>query len=296
MTDCHLKGVGLKGSRKDISFTGNSIFARGKAAVVRLKQCEIADAPGGVAVFASDGGAIEAEACEIRNAAFFAVYAGTGRDEAPCRVKLKGGRIVSNRAGLKVATGGAGSVEGTEFRQNVAGIEIADAGTSATFSKVVLTESRDLGLLVHSRADVTLADCTIDNNAGGGAQVGVAGKPESRADLALENCRIGSNREFDVKAGTQSRLTVKNCTWTTPGGRPMLAIEQQTITQFEPPLGGLAGGVVMPVKKVKQTASNDKDTPARPGPPQRSAPSRTPPPDPVGQAIDAINKLRRIIR
>ncbi len=295
MTDCHLTGVGLKGSRTDISYTGSSVFARGKGAVVRLKQCEIADAPGEVAALASDGGAIEAEACEIRNADFFAVYAGTGRNEAPCHVVVKGGRIVNNRAGLKIATGGSGSVDGTEFRQNGIGIEIADAGTSATVRKAVLAENRGMGLLTVSRADVSLTDCSIENNAGGGVQVGVVGKPESRADLTLENCRIGSNVEFDVKAGAQSRLTVKNCTWTTPGGRPKLAIEQQTFTQFEPTLDGLAGGVVMPVKKTKQTASND--TPARPAP-QRSTPSRTPPPnqDPVGQAIDAINKLRRIIR
>lgn len=294
MTDCHLTGVGLRGSRKDIRFTGNSVFACGKGAVIRLKQCEIADTPGEVAAFASDGGAIEAETCEFRKSDFFAVYAGTGRNEAPCRVVLKGGRIVNSRAGLKVATGGSGSVDGTEFRQNGTGIEVTDPGTSVTVSKAVLAECSQVGLFCLSRADASLRDCSIENNAGGGVQVGVTGKPEARADLAIENCRIGSNAEFDVKAATQSRLTVTNCTWTSPGQRPKLVVDKQTITQFEPPLDGLASGGVMPAKKSRQPTSHESE--GRSMPPQRSAPSRTPPHDPVGQAIDTINRIRRMIR
>jgi hypothetical protein len=210
--------------------------------------------------------------------------------------------------GISVNEGSSLTMEGGELQENTVGIEARDAGTQVQVSNVSFIGNDLLGIVAYEKAEVTARGCTFQDNGYCGVQSGLPGKPDMATTVNLVDCKLYNSRTMDARACDQSKLVLKNCTFA-PGAAPQLVRDPTGVVEADPPIQVLASGnkgqPPQPIPANKGTASNS--TGGKPPAPrksyqppqqQRPAPSKQPNslPGKVGEVIDAIDKVKRLIR
>ena len=321
ITDCQFNDQGFKTNDTNAQFFCNVLGAQGM--LTQKKQRRIGDSESGndaegeapgkpatmivrgsefsrpitrvAAVF--DGAELTMENCKATGGGSDSIT--VGGSDAPCRASLKGCSISRfSQGGIAVSGGSFATLEDTELSQNDVGIEARDPGTQVQLNKVTFVGNNLLGIAAYDKAEVTARECTFQDNGYGGVQAGLPGKPDSSTNVNLVDCKLYNSRTMDVQACAKARITMNNSTFA-PGAAPKVTREPTGIVEADPPVEIIAssGPRTQPQPQPgpkKQTAVNNKSAP-RP----QSSPQRTPPasvPKKVGEVIDVIDKVKRLIR
>ncbi len=310
--DCHFSGNGFKVDDDDeAQFFSHQFGALGKGASLTIRGSDISHPISRVASV-ENGGEITMEDCQASGGAMDIVTLGGGD---PCRVNLKKCKFSRFTQGAIVACEKSTlTMEDCEVRENHHGVEVRDAGTQFLASNVSFIGNDQVGLIVLQKAQATATRCTWQDNGFVGVVAGMPGDATAGgAVVNLVECKLYNSRSKDVRACEQSRVTMTNCTFA-PAAVPQVLQDPSGVIEADPPVQTIASNtqgspngapkaVPAPVPAQKNSASNSTgggSTPVhkQPQQPQRSAPSSPPTklPDKVGEVIDAIDKIRRLVR